>query len=211
LICFIGPNPTCLLAKVGPNAVKRNSCPFKSLRVSGWGPSEVTRFALWLVSRTAILFKTSVFSAMFLPVSWELAFRLGVDPVPCTALHKCLPNGRPEANIDTFGGRTTLKRACSRIERSRLAKRLGFCFSPLAPHPFPPHPYPHFAASRCRFYCRFYCRFWMPLLVVVWQSKITARYNIVEEGTAGVEQILENSAFSAHSSSRSDRTKRSYF
>ena len=34
-----------------------------------------------------------------------------------------------------------------------------------------------FAASRCRFYCRF----WMPLLVAVWQSKITARYNIGQE------------------------------
>ena len=31
----------------------------------------------------------------------------------------------------------------------------------------------------------------MPLLVAVWQSKITARYNIVEEGTAGVEGIGE--------------------
>jgi hypothetical protein len=40
----------------------------------------------------------------------------------------------------------------------------------------------------------------MPLLVAVWQSKITARYNIVEEGTAGVEQSLENSAFSVHCS-----------
>jgi len=27
----------------------------------------------------------------------------------------------------------------------------------------------------------------LPLLVAVWQNKITARYNIVEEGTAGVE------------------------
>jgi len=40
----------------------------------------------------------------------------------------------------------------------------------------------------------------MPLLVAVWQSKITAPYNIVEEGTAGVEQSLENSAFSVHCS-----------
>ena len=105
----------------------------------------------------------------------------------CTASHKSLLDGRAYAHIDTFGGRTTLKFACSRIERYRLAKRLGFCLSPLAPHPFPPHPYPHFAASRCHFYCRF----WMPLLVVVWQSEITARYNIVEEGTARVEGIWE--------------------
>jgi hypothetical protein len=131
-----------------------------------------------------------------------------------TALHKCLPNGRPEAHIDTFGGRTTLKRAYPRIERSRLAKGLGF----LTPHPslfipasrflipasssplhascFPllascftlPAPrYRLFASSRCRF-C---CRFWMPLLVAVWQSKITARYNMLEEGTASVEGIGE--------------------
>jgi hypothetical protein len=40
----------------------------------------------------------------------------------------------------------------------------------------------------------------MPLLVAAWQNKITARYNIVEEGTAGVEQSLENSAFSVHCS-----------
>jgi hypothetical protein len=38
----------------------------------------------------------------------------------------------------------------------------------------------------------------MPLLVAAWQNKITARYTIVEEGTAGVEQSLENSAFSVH-------------
>jgi len=40
----------------------------------------------------------------------------------------------------------------------------------------------------------------MPLLVAVWQSKITVRYNTTEEGTAGVEQNLENSAFSVHCS-----------
>jgi hypothetical protein len=46
----------------------------------------------------------------------------------------------------------------------------------------------------------------MPLLVAVWQNKITARYNIVEEGTADVEGIGElklvsnRSLFFAHSS-----------
>jgi hypothetical protein len=40
----------------------------------------------------------------------------------------------------------------------------------------------------------------MPLLDAVWQSKITARYNIVGEGTAVLEQSLENSASSVHCS-----------
>ena len=33
------------------------------------------------------------------------------------------------------------------------------------------------ASSRCRFYCRF----WMPLLVAVWQNKITVRYNTADQ------------------------------
>ncbi len=41
----------------------------------------------------------------------------------------------------------------------------------------PIHPFLLFASSRCRFYCRF----WMPLLVVVWQNKITARYNTADQ------------------------------
>ncbi len=37
-------------------------------------------------------------------------------------------------------GSPTLKLACSRIERSRLAKGLGFCFLPFTVHPFTPPP-----------------------------------------------------------------------
>jgi hypothetical protein len=68
---------------------------------------------------------------------------------------------------------------------------LRFANSVLSPQssvltPCTPHPYPHFAASRCRLYCRF----WMPLLVVVWQSKITVRYNTANQ-IADVEGIGE--------------------
>jgi hypothetical protein len=59
-------------------------------------------------------------------------------------------------------------------------------------------PFPFPSPAFCRFSLPFLLPFLLPLLVAVWQSKINARYNIVEEGTAGVEQILENSAFSVH-------------
>jgi hypothetical protein len=79
---------------------------------------------------------------------------------------KCLTSLRA-SHVAT--GSPTLKLACSRIERSRLAKGLGFCFLPFTVHPFTPPPlfsysqftihtsryllpaprYRLFAASRC--------------------------------------------------------------
>ena len=67
--------------------------------------------------------QTSVFSAIFLPVSLELASRLRVDPVPCTALHKCFPDGRPEVRV-SCGYQELEKRACLGRGRHELEKEI---------------------------------------------------------------------------------------
>ncbi len=89
---------------------------------------------------------------------------------------KCLTSLRAR-HVAT--GSPTLKLACSRIERSRLAKGLGFCFLPFTVHPFTPPPlfsYSQFAihtsryllpAPRYRLFAASIagseCRSWLPL------------------------------------------------
>ncbi len=149
-----------------------------------------------------------------------------------TALHKCLPNGRPEVHIDTFGGRTTLKRAAQGLSGPDWLRDWDFvlnpspltlppCFSLLAPRfLLPASCFPlHAPCSSLPSFCLFS----LPLLIAVSGCRFSLPFGKTKSlcGTILKTNCRSRaefgkfgffcSLFTAHCSSRSDRTKRSYF